>query len=148
MIKKILAMYISSFLILSPFAWADDEIVKLNQGDTAPFSGTLFSTTAAAKLIVELEYDKEACEIEKRRDLGIQKAELDLKIDILKSKYDACESRHVDLMAIKNDQILFLDTQLKKSVNKNTPLWFAIGVASGVAITMASAWSINQVSNQ
>ena len=129
-------------------SWADDEIVKLDKGDTAPFSGTLFSTTSAAKLIIELEYDKEACEIEKQRDLGIQKAEFNLKIDILKSKYDACESRHVDLMEIKNDQILFFENQLKKPANKNIPTWFAAGVVSGVAITMASAWSINQISNQ
>ena len=54
----------------------------------------------------------------------------------------------LDILKIKNDQILFLDDQLKKANPNNKVLWFAIGIASGVVITGVAGWSLGQISSQ
>jgi hypothetical protein len=71
MIKKIFATYFSSFLIFYPVSFADEKVTTLNTGDPAPFNGTLFNTQAAARLLTDLEFTQESCQIETNRLLGL-----------------------------------------------------------------------------
>ena len=152
--KKALAAYLSLFLIWIPVAnadppnsWDGEEITALQEGEAAPFSGTLFSISAATRLMIDLEYTQKSCQIEIDKQLGFQKTELQLKIDNLNASIDSCNQRHEDILKIKNDQILFLDDQLKKANPNNKVLWFAIGIASGVVITGVAGWSLGQISS-
>ena len=46
------------FLLLCSLAFADDTVVTLDEGDPAPFAGTLLSPEAAAKIIVSSDDQK------------------------------------------------------------------------------------------
>tara|TARA_B100000214_G_C23868666_1_gene581538 strand:+ start:335 stop:799 length:465 start_codon:yes stop_codon:yes gene_type:complete len=146
LLRKVFAGYISAFLIFQPVAFADEKIATVNVGDPAPFSGTLFNTEAAARILTDLEFATESCNLETERRLGLQSAEMQLKIDTLQASLDACNQKYDTILSIKQDQILFLDQQLQKANKPNSQLWFVLGVVGGVIITGTAAWSINQVS--
>jgi len=147
---KALSLYLCSFLIAAPAlanppAWDGATIVTINEGDTAPFSGTLFSVEAAAQLLIDLEYTQETCQIETDRQLGLQSAQLQLQIDSTTAALTACQTMHSDILEIKNGQIEFLNDQLMKASRPDNGLWFALGIAGGVLVTAAAGWTLGQI---
>ena len=149
---KMMSLYLCSFLIVAPVladppAWGGEDVVTLNEGEPAPFTGTLFSVPAAVELMVQLEYTQEACQIEIDREMESQAAKLQLEIDSVTAELIACRSKYTDVIEIKNGQINFLDEQLKRSRQPNTPMWFAIGIGAGILLTASAGWTMGQISN-
>ena len=95
-------------------AHADEEVATVQEGDPAPFTGTLFSTEAAARLLVDLETQKEACAVEKERELQIQEARFQLQIDNLTSSLEYCDEACKLRLGIKTEQIDYLTTELTR----------------------------------
>ena len=131
------------FSITAP-VYASEEIVTVSAGEPAPFSGTLFNTEAAARLLVDLETSQTAFELQCSRRLDVQKADMQLEIDIMQASRDALQMRYDDTLIIKNDHIDFLERQTTK---KRIPpeAIFIIGVLSGVGLTLGSAYALGQV---
>ena len=154
MLKQIIGSVISFSLIFAPVTvHADDQpptselelVASINEGEAAPFSGTLFSTAAAAKLLAELELNSESCQLQVDREVSIVSARYQLDIDNLNARILSLETSYTSRIDIKDDHILFLDQQLAKSSNPRNELWFALGVVGGVLITGAAAWSLGQI---
>ena len=59
----------------------EEKIVTLQVGDTAPFSGTLFSTAAAAKIAIDLENAQQACQIKIEQATAKKEAEMQYLVD-------------------------------------------------------------------
>ena len=144
MLKKIFLLYACSFLISLPL-FADETVVTINEGEPAPFTGTLFSTEAAAKLLIDLEFTQETCQIEIDRQLGLQSAQFQLQVDNITAEKDFCESTSNDLLAIKSDQIDFLTDQLEKSTSPRATWVFASGVVAGIALVAVTGWTMGQI---
>jgi len=126
-------------------AYAEEEIATITEGEPAPFSGTLFNTEAAARLLLDLETNQALFNLECTRRLELQQAEMQLEIDVIQASRDALQLRFDDTLVVKNDHIDFLERQVTK--RKMPPeVVFIIGVVSGVALTMGSAYAIGQVS--
>ena len=125
-------------------AHADEQVATVNEGDPAPFTGTLFSTEAAARLLIDLETNQEACRIEKERELQLQAAKFQLEIDNLQSSLAYCNEACVQRLAIKTEQIDYLSTELTRK--KVHPAWIFIGgIVAGTAITLGSGYTISQI---
>ena len=122
-------------------------VSTLNEGDVAPFSGTLFSTAAAAKLLAELELNDESCQIAINKEVSLVEARYQLDIDNLNARIVSLDESYTQRIAIKDNHIDFLDQQLVKSSRPRNELWFAIGVVGGVVITGTAAWSMGQISH-
>jgi|TARA_R110000851_G_scaffold308216_2_gene467026 hypothetical protein len=138
-------LFLVAALIVTPsIAYAEcADLTPLNEGQTAPCDGVHVKAAAMAKLVVELENSKKQC---------------DLRVNKQKEKSDAiCTAelgkRDVEILTIKNihelkedmrkKQINFLVDQLDKS---QKPGWyFVAGTVAGIAVTMASAWALNQI---
>ena len=138
-------LFLVAALVVSPqIAYAEcADLTPLNQGQTAPCDGVHVKTAAMAKIVVDLEKARKQC---------------DLQLDTQKKKSDAiCTAelgkRDVEILTIKNihelkedmrkKQINFLVSQLDKS---QKPGWyFVAGTVAGIAVTMASAWTLNQI---
>ena len=151
MLRKILVIYFSSFLIALPVI-ADDTstdsvVTTVKKGETVPFDGTLFSQGAAAELIVKLENTDGKCKIEIQRQLDLQKAKFDLDTKLLQTDLDICQTTSKNILDIRQGQIDFLQQELTKTKKPSNELWFAIGIVGGVLITGAAAWSMNQISH-
>ena len=126
-------------------AHADEKMAIMVEGEEAPFDGTLFNTEASARILSELKFSKETCEIETKRALELQAAQYDLKIDRLQASYDSLKFKHDELMKIKDGQIQFYEKELLRPRMPGNA-WFAIGVGSGVVLTIASGYALSQVS--
>ena len=122
-------------------------VSTLNEGDVAPFSGTLFSTAAAAKLLAELELNDESCQIAINKEVSLVEARYQLDIDNLNARIVSLDESYTQRIAIKDNLIDFLDQQLAKSSRPRNELWFAIGVVGGVVLTGTAAWSMGQISH-
>ena len=133
-------------LLFSTNAFADGEVVTLDEGEPAPFAGTLLSPDAAAKILATTESDLELCIIESGRDLALQTASSDLALKNKEAELVACHLRLTEMTRVYEHQIEYLE---KRAV---TPEWvkpviFIGGVLAGVAIVSLSAHVLNQIEN-
>ncbi len=155
--RQIAAWITSIALLVAPLPVYGDEaddiseqaklVTTLEKGEIAPYSGTLFSTAAAASLLAQIELTEESCQLEVDRRVNLVRAEYQLEIDNLSAKTLRLETNYNEMLAIKNGQIDFLDTRLEKASKPKNELWFALGVVGGIVITGAAAWSLNQAAN-
>ena len=132
-------------LFFNSISYAGEEVSTIKKGERAPFSGTLFNTEAAARLLIDLESKGELCDIECAKKLETKEAELKFEYDILKASKDSLQFKYDETLLIKNDQIKFLENQVKKP-KVSGEMVFIIGVLSGVGIAMGSAYTLNQIS--
>ena len=151
-LTKMMSLYLCSFLIVAPVladppVWDGAGIITLSEGEPAPFTGTLFSVPASVQLMVQLEYTQETCQIEIDRQLESQAAKMQLEIDSVTAELLGCRSKYTEVIEIKDGQINFLDEQLKRSRQPNTPMWFAIGIGAGILLTASAGWTMGQISN-
>ncbi len=153
MIKSILGTLITFTLVFTPVtsyageetASSQDLVATLKEGQPAPFAGTLFSTSAAASLLADLELNKASCDLRVNREVDLKSAEMQLQIDNLNATILRLETNHNSILLIKNNQIDYLDGQLERAANPNRELWFALGVVGGVILTGTAAWSLGQI---
>ena len=157
MLKKAIAhLVLIAFTVYSitipTVAYADDtppqeeKVTTIKKGDPAPFTGTLFNTPAAARLMVDLEFTQQTCKVETDRQLGLLSADLQLKIDLCAARNQALSLQLTELTQIKDDQIRFLEGQLKpRPWYETTEFGIAIGVILGVAVTVGAGYALGQV---
>jgi hypothetical protein len=138
--------FLCASLISPTLAYAGEEIATVEEGQPAPFDGTLFNTEAAARLLVDLEFSQEACQIETTRQLQLQAAQFHLEIDVLQASKDSLQFRFDETLAIRNDHILYLEKKVTKPKIPGEVI-FAIGVLSGVALTIGAGYAIGQAAN-
>jgi len=150
-------MFLRSLLIFLLFgtfpslSLADDEvgstIMSIEEGDVAPFDGTLFSTRAAADILVQLENQDAACQIKIDREVGLREGELNLEIERSQIAQEACEERYDMHINLKREEINFLYDRLRRSSGNRDALWFGLGTATGIGMTALSVWILNSVSS-
>ena len=127
---------------------ATGEIVSMMEGEAAPFAGTLFSTGAAAKLLLDLQYDKESCKIEIDREKGLLSAKFQLDIDKLNSTLTIERELSQKRLEIKNSQIEFLTKKYEPAAwYESGEFWFALGLVGGVLVTVASGYALSQAAD-
>ena len=126
------------FLLLCSLAFADETVVTLNEGDPAPFTGTLLSPEAAAKIIVDSESTLERCLIDSQRDLALQEANLTLQLRNRESELAACTLRLNEHQLLYEQHIDFLERQVVRPKWEG-PVYFAVGVLSGMALVYGSS---------
>tara|TARA_B100000073_G_scaffold324261_1_gene307013 strand:+ start:316 stop:753 length:438 start_codon:yes stop_codon:yes gene_type:complete len=128
-------------------ALASDQIVTLKKNDPAPFSGTLFSTSAAARIAIELENSQATCNLKIGEAVEKQKAYDKFQLDLKQASIDACFEKYTVVTELKQNQIDYMSEQLKKNTGPQPAWWFAGGVVGGITVTVLSAWALSQASN-
>ncbi len=127
---------------------SEEKITSVRKGQEAPYSGTLFSTAAAARLQVDLKFTEQTCRIETDRQLGILRSKLQLDIDLLTARIDSQTQLHDDILKAKNDQIKFLESySLETKWYKSNEFWLVTGLISGIAVTAVAGWALGQADN-
>ena len=131
------------FLLLCSLLFAD-EVVTLNKGEKAPFSGTLLSPKAAAKLLATGQTDLQACLANAERDKKLLKAEWEYKVQLAENNLAVCSMKLEDREKLYGDHIKYLES---KAVTPewHKPAYFAGGVVAGIGVMLGSAWILNQI---
>jgi len=133
-----------SLLLLSKFALAQD-FQNINQGQAAPFTGTLLTPEALAKIITLEDSKLQLCEetlIHEMKTLTITK---DTEIDKLKFNLTEKE-KSCDLIVKEKNKELDRAYEVIKKQNKNlTPLWIGVGFAAGLATSIGTYYVYNNI---
>ena len=121
--NKIIA-HILTFGLVFPapiFAQEAEEpkFTQLQQGETAPFGGTLFNPAATAELITAHQYSLMECDLKVEYQVSKAKAEMQLQLDSLQISYNSLEEKHQLLMDIKNSEINTYREMALKQPNEN-----------------------------
>ena len=111
----------------------------LEQGETAPFAGTLFNPPATAQLITAHQYSLTECDLLVEYEVAKARSEMQLQLSVLQISYDSLNEKHTLLMDIKNNEINTYREMSLEQPNKNNHWWFAGGAYRGYR---AFSWSV------
>jgi len=146
----LVAMVVPFCLTFSPcIAYADETIATVVEGEPAPFSGTLLNPEAAASIFVKLENFDSSCQIEIDKSVDTASAGFQYRLDIEAAAKDACVSELDLAIQLRENHVQFLTEQsaINNVHRRNPELWFAIGVTSGIILSLGTAWAWGQVSS-
>ena len=138
--SKITLLFLFGFL--SSAEAADGKFTFIQEGEPAPFTGTLFDPEATARLLANHKFLKEEYNLKLGFELQKQEAQCQLKIDQLNITIDTERERFDSTLNLKNTEIEQLNKIIAKKPGKNALIWgvvggFAIGVAATIGITYA-----------
>ena len=131
-------------LLLCSLAFAGDEVITLKKGEPAPYSGTLLSPTAAARLLATGEADLVTCLADAKRDKAVLTAEKNFEIQTAEAKLAKCTFESARKEELYLERIDWLE---KKT---NPPSWqgpttFVGGVIVGMGVVALSAWTLDKI---
>lgn len=145
-----------SFLLYTSPAYANEAlegvvkegvVTNVTMGDTVPFDGILLSREAAAKLYGELKFFESGCELRISKQLEIANLEYKTNLDVLELKLKVETERTESLLSIKDERINFLEQNWKPQPwYESGEFWMAVGVVSGILLTVGAAHAVGQAS--
>jgi len=129
--------------LLISLAFAD-EVITLNKGEAAPFTGTLLSPAAAAKLLATGESELSICMANAVKEKALLEANLNLKLKNKEAELASCTFKFNEYEIIYKDQISYLE---KRAVTPDwkEPTLFASGVLVGIGVVAVSAWTLDKI---
>ncbi len=138
-------LLLAASLIITPqLAYAEcADLTPLDQGQTAPCDGVHVKSSAVAKIIVDLESAKEECNLRVKEQK--EKSDAACAGSLAKKDSEILSLKNIHSMKeeARKNQVNFLVSELDKS--KRAGWYFVAGTVAGIAVTMASAWALNQI---
>ena len=121
---------------------SDGKFTFIQQGNQAPFTGTLFDPTATAKIMANRKFLKEEYELKLGFELQKQQKQFDLDLEQINITLNTERESFQKTLEVKNKEIEQLNKIISKKPGTNALVWgiiggFAVGVATTVGITYA-----------
>ena len=136
-----------SLLLVSGLAIAQD-FKNVQQGETVPFSGTILTPDAIAKIITTEDAKLQTCQEDWKHQINTLTINKDVEIQKLKHDLETTEQTKDRIIAEKDKEIE-RTYELVKKQNKNlTPLWISIGLVSGIASTLGTIYVYEKATNE
>lgn len=121
------------------------EAVSIQKGEPAPFTGTLLTNEAAATLLSEVSVCTERREFEVSFELEKASSVCELEKSLLQINLDSQKKMYENIIQSQDQQLDYILKTKNPAISKEAA--FVIGVVSGVAITVASAYAISIPAN-
>jgi hypothetical protein len=120
----------------------DGSFTFIQEGNVAPFSGTLFDPTATARLLANHKFLKEEYQLKLGFELQKQQKKFDLELEQVNITLTTEREGFQQTLEVKNKEIEQLNKIIKKKPGTNALIWgiaggFAVGVLATVGITYA-----------
>jgi len=137
LLNKIIAIIL--LMTFPAFVFADEvpKIKPMNQGETAPFPGVLFNSSAVAQSIAEKEYNAEQCRLRTAHIEQKEKIRCDLLVSTVKVEVDFLQQKYNSILKIKDEEVNRLQKFALERPNKNSHWWFAGGIVAGIVTSIA-----------
>jgi len=135
---------INSLLLIVSLAFAED-FKNLEQGQPAPFTGTLFRPEAIATIFAT--HDAQIAQCKANNEHQIQKQEIKCELDIQKIQYDFDSYKMVsESIVVEKDKELDKAYDLLKKQTKNqTPMWIGVGFVGGLATSIGMIYIYEEI---
>ena len=85
MIKKIFCVFLSILLLCSTSLAQERKVKTLQEGESAPFTGTLLNKEAIAEILIKANSFEEQCNLKIKKEADISNANCQLSIDKLRN---------------------------------------------------------------
>lgn len=146
MIKKIFCVFLS-LLFLCNISLAQNAKVKtLQEGATAPFTGTLLNKEAIAEILIKANSFEERCNLRVEKETGISNANCQLSIDKLKNANEfEISVFKAQNQFLRNQMNLSIKELNKKSVA--TEWWFVGGFVTGALLAIGAGYVTHKISD-
>jgi hypothetical protein len=108
----------------------------LNEGDVAPFTGTLFSIEATAKILAEKARAEQECKLKVKYETDTLQAKCARDSDLLSSELEIEKKKYNIIVSAQDEEIARLQ-KLALDTGEYDILWFSGGVALGIATSIA-----------
>ena len=132
------------WLLFFSLAFADDDVVTLKKGESAPYDGTLLSPTAAARLLAKGEADLATCLADAKKDKAILTAEKDFEIQTAEAKLARCTFESARKEELYLERIEWLEKKVQPP-SWQQPVTFVGGVVVGMGVVALSAWTLDKI---
>lgn len=141
--KLLFFLTISLSLILSPVAKAQDteNAVPIEEGQPAPFTGTLLTNEAAADLLSQIQTCSDRAELDLKFQLERANSVCNLEKSLLEINVNSQKQMYENIILSQDRQLEYILKTRNPKLSKEAS--FIIGVASGVLLTVASAYTIS-----
>tara|TARA_R110001583_G_scaffold12000_1_gene53470 strand:- start:5510 stop:5962 length:453 start_codon:yes stop_codon:yes gene_type:complete len=142
--KKLFKILALLLFLTSPLKVYGQDSVSIRKGESAPFSGTLLTDKSAATLLVNAELCEEKVKIEYQIRLDKLNAKYKLSEELWKIQLESQQSRYNIVVESQDRQLDYLlKANTKPTISREVA--FIIGIASGVVLATASAYSYSLV---
>ena len=139
MIKKIFCVFLSIALLCSVSLAQESKVKTLQEGQVAPFTGTLLNKEAIAEILIKANSFEEQCSLRVKKETDIQNANCQLSIDRLKNANDF----EISVYKAQNDFLRKqIDLSIKELERKSvaTEWWFVGGFIAGALIAIGAGY--------
>ena len=143
MLRKILSLYLVTFMISPTMAWANETepspdyvVLPVEAGDIVPFDGVLLSLDAAAKITTEKKFEDAECDLRISYELHMQGERYQLQLDYKDIEITSWKDKYESMMILKsaeNDRLYELVTKQKPS---SAPFLGALGFGIGTLTSL------------
>ena len=133
-----------SLLLLSSLANAGD-YAQVQQGQAAPFTGTLLKPEALATIISTNDAAVASCVAEGTHKVEKLQIECDLTAEKWEQDYTTLKLTTEQIDAIKQKEIESLREIVQKQAKPNLPLWITLGFVSGLATSYGTIYIYEQI---
>ena len=148
MISNIISILcIVSIVFTAIPALGNDKLVtNLTKGQRAPFEGILLSNPSAAKLFADIKFSKKECDAILNEKLEMLSIRHQSNIKLLNAKIEIEAKRTQSLLLVRDERIKFLEKNyMPPAWYEQGEFWLAVGVITGIGITIASGYALGQV---
>jgi len=133
-----------SLLLFCNLALAQD-FQNINQGQVAPFTGTILTPDALAKIITLEDSKLQLCEETAQHNINTLTISKDTEIDKLKFNLEEKQKSCNLIIQEKNKELDRTYEVIKKQNRNLTPLWIGVGFAAGLATSIGTIYVYNQI---
>ena len=122
------------------------KVKTLQEGQLAPFTGTLLSKEAIAEILIKANNFEERCNLRVKRDTDIQNTNCQLIIDKLKN------ANHFEISIYKSQNDFLrkqIDLSIKEIERKSvaSEWWFVGGFMSGALIAIGAGYLTHKIAD-
>ena len=142
MLSRVLLLFLFAVLCCSDSLASEGRFTFIQEGNKAPFTGTLFDPPATAKIMADHKFLKKEYELKLGFELQKQQKQFDLDLSQIRITLSTEREGFQKTLEVKNKEIEQLNRIIKKKPGTNALLWgiiggFAVGVGTTVGITYA-----------
>jgi hypothetical protein len=143
MLRKILSLYLVTFMLSPTMVWANEAepspdyvVLPVEAGDVVPFDGVLLSLDAAAKITTEKKFEDAECDLRISYELHVQGERYELQLAYKDIEITSWKDKYESMMILKvaeNDRLYELVTKQKPS---SAPFLVALGFGIGTLTSL------------
>lgn len=135
---------ISSLLLLASLAMAQD-FKNVQQGQPAPFDGTLIKPEGMATIFATHDAQISECKAKGKHELEKQEIECELETQKIEYDFNSYKMVSESIIAEKDKELDKAYELLKKQTKNQTPMWIGVGFVGGLATSIGMIYLYEEI---